>query len=155
MLAQVEVRMSAAAQIHQLCMLVPPERGRNSLVRPLLKLIADPNAAVVGKLLPNLGTVASRLTLAGAGLKEFADTLVATEATFGHQWRLTHAFARVLDPVAILFGPDLAYDTLLPIAFRYLCNGPAAAVEDAAAGAVSIFRRLRKEKQRTEVRHSC
>jgi hypothetical protein len=152
---QVDVRMSASAQLHQLCLLVSPERGRNALVRPLLKLLADPSHAVLGKLLPTLGTIVTRLTLVGGGLKDFQETLVATEATFGHNWRLTHALALAFDPLGTLLGPDSANDVLIPIAFRYLMSGPAVVIDDSAAGLVVLFRRLRQEKQRTEVRQEC
>ena len=148
---QDSIRSSAAAQLHQLCVLVPQDKGRSSLLKPLLKLLSDQAAAVVLKLMHGLPTILARLPLSGASLTDFCNALTSAELRFTGNWRLVQALAASFEALGAALGPDAAGDVLIPIAFKYLASGPAAAKQEAAAGLVLLFRRLRREKQRTEV----
>lgn len=143
--------MSAAAQLHELYTLIHPDRGRDALSRPLLKLLADTSPHVLGKVLGNLHVVISRSRLDAGAQRDFCVALVRAEAGFGHRWRLSCALAEAVPALAEVVPPDLLHELVLPILFRYLDSG-AYAVKDVAADALcAVFRKLKKERQRSEV----
>jgi hypothetical protein len=149
---QEKVRQSAAAQLHHLCTLIALDKGRGGLVRPLLRLLTDPSPTVLLRLLPNLGVVVTSLAPTGPVAAEIYAAVTAADGSFGRNWRLTLALASTATTLAAALPPDAAFESLVPILFRYLTSGPAVVGDPAASGLVAVLRQLKKEKQRTEVR---
>ena len=88
---QEAVRKSAAAQLHQLAMLIPPDGGSQHLVKPLLTLLSDQSPDVLLSVLSHLPIVMSRLPLDTSNYRDIVSALVAAEEASARQWRLAVA----------------------------------------------------------------
>jgi hypothetical protein len=82
------VRKSAAAQLHQLAMMMSPEEGSQWLVKPFLILLVDSSPTVQLSVLTHLPIVVSRLVLDASHYKEIINALIAVEQVSTRQWRL-------------------------------------------------------------------
>lgn len=105
-LLQEGVRKSAAAQLHQLAMIIPTDSGSQYLVKPLLTLLCDFSPAVLLSVLSHLPIVISRLTLDASNYRDIVSALVAIEDASTRQWRLAVAIVvalqAIVDEVLIL-----------------------------------------------------
>lgn len=145
------IRESAAAQLRQLPFIVPAEKDRNSLTRPLLHLLNDATPSVLAKLLPNLALCLPRLSFDERQSRDLCQAALKTDTVFERQWRLSRDLAAALPAIAAVVPPDAVYESLLPLAFHYMTNAVAAVRDVAAVALVGLFRMLRKERERTEV----
>lgn len=93
---QEAVRKSAAAQLHQLAMLVPPDGGSQLLVKPLLTLLCDLSPAVLLSVLVHLPIVMSRIPLDASNYRDIVSALVVAENASTRQWRLAVAIAEAI-----------------------------------------------------------
>lgn len=93
---QEAVRKSAAAQLHQLAMITPPDGGSHHLVKPLLTLLNDSSPAVLLSVLSHMPIVMSRLCLDANNYRDIVSALVATEEASARQWRLAVAIVAAI-----------------------------------------------------------
>ena len=149
---QESVRRLAAAQLHHLCVSTTAEQGRSGLVRPLLRLAADASLAVLAPLLPHLPAIVARFPLAASAATLWT-ALLDLEAEHGaRHWRIVVAVVRTAGVLAAQLPQEVQQEELLPLLFRVLQSGPVAAEDAAAEALVTVFRGLRRERVRTDVR---
>lgn len=156
---QEEVRVVAAAQIHEILRMVGPEKSQASLARPMLRLMDDDSPVVLQHLMDHLAVIMETFQGAegsslGVQFRDLVRAIARAEGKFGFRWRMTLALTSNMPVFARLVPGDLLVEAFVPIAFKTLTSGAAATKDSAALGLCCMLRQLPKEKQRTEVRRT-